>query len=83
MAEALGDSRRRPDRPAIAPPALPAFLTVHDPDDRPVYFRFYDPRVLRPFLDASTRKEVAELFGPCQALGVAAPEPGAALLLIR
>jgi hypothetical protein len=58
------------------------FLTVHDPDDRPVYFRFYDPRVLRPFLDASTRKEIAELLGPCQALGIAAPEPGTAVLLL-
>lgn len=58
------------------------FLTVHDPDHRPVYFRFYDPRVLRPFLEACDRKEIAELFGPCLALGVGAQEPGAALLLL-
>jgi hypothetical protein len=58
------------------------FLTVHDPDHRPVYFRFYDPRVLRPFLEACDRKEITEVFGPCQALGVGAPEPGAALLLL-
>lgn len=57
-------------------------LTVHDPDDRPVTFRFYDPRVLAPFLDACTRKEITAVFGPCQALGVAASEPGTALLLL-
>lgn len=58
------------------------FLTVHDPDHRPVYFRFYDPRVLRPFLDACDRKEITEFFGPCQALGVPSEEPGSALLLL-
>ncbi len=58
------------------------FLTVHDPDHRPVYFRFYDPRVLRPFLEACDRKEVDELFGPCLALGMPAAL-GEAMLLVR
>lgn len=58
------------------------FLTVHDPDHRPVCFRFYDPRVLRPFLEACDHKEVDELFGPCLALGMPAGL-GEAMLLVR
>jgi len=42
------------------------FLMVQLPDDRTVYFRFYDPRVLRAYLPTCTPAELAELFGPVE-----------------
>jgi len=43
------------------------FLTVHDPEGRPLYFRYYDPRVLRVYLPTCSADELKELFGPVQA----------------
>lgn len=43
---------------------LRRLLTVRDEDDRLLYFRFYDPRVLRVFVPTCTPEESAELFGP-------------------
>ncbi len=40
------------------------FLLVTDTRRRALYFRFYDPRVLGPFLAASTEGERALFFGP-------------------
>lgn len=40
------------------------FLLVETEDGRQLYFRFYDPRVLRSFLPSSTPREAVELFGP-------------------
>ncbi|MGZ8779617.1 MAG: DUF4123 domain-containing protein [Thermoanaerobaculia bacterium] len=34
------------------------------PDGRTVYFRFYDPRVLRVYLPTCTANELATIFGP-------------------
>jgi len=34
--------------------------------DKPVYFRFYDPRVLRDFLPGCTPEQTEEFFGPIQ-----------------
>jgi hypothetical protein len=39
-------------------------LTVKDEDDRWLYFRFYDPRVLRVIIPACTPEESANFFGP-------------------
>jgi len=39
------------------------FLMVYDLDDEPVYFRYYDPRVLRKFLPACNKDEKQDLFG--------------------
>ncbi|WP_343073672.1 DUF4123 domain-containing protein [Pyxidicoccus fallax] len=39
------------------------FLLVEDELGRSLYFRFYDPRVLRVFLDTCTPEHRAELFG--------------------
>lgn len=39
-------------------------LTVHDEAGKPMLFRFYDPRVLPVFLEASTPAEIDEVFGP-------------------
>jgi hypothetical protein len=40
------------------------FTMVYDPDGKPLYFRFYDPRVLRVFLPTCTAEEIEEFFGP-------------------
>lgn len=40
------------------------FLIVHDEAGKPLYFRFYDPRVLRVYLPTCSADEVATFFGP-------------------
>jgi hypothetical protein len=40
------------------------FLLVKDEEGRTLYFRFYDPRVLRVFLPTCTPEEAKEFFGP-------------------
>jgi hypothetical protein len=57
-------------------------LTVDDPDGTPLFFRYFDPRVLPPFLTACTRGEIQQLLGPCQALGVTGAEPGSATFFL-
>ena len=39
------------------------FLIVNDPDNNPMYFRFYDPRVLISFLPTSYPEELKQVFG--------------------
>lgn len=41
-----------------------SLLFVYGPDDEPLFFRFYDPRVLRVFLPTCNREELTHLFGP-------------------
>lgn len=43
---------------------LRRFLTVKDEEGKSLYFRFYDPRVLRVYLPTCTPEESAEFFGP-------------------
>lgn len=43
---------------------LRRFLMVRAPGGESVYFRFYDPRVLRAFLPVCTPEEVRAFFGP-------------------
>ena len=43
---------------------LRRFLEVKLPDGRAVYFRYYDPRVIRTYLQTCTAKEVSEFLGP-------------------
>ena len=43
---------------------LRRFLMVKLPDGRQVFFRYYDPRVLRTYLQTCTAAEVAAFFGP-------------------
>jgi len=52
---------------------LKRFLVVLDGTRREVLLRFYDPRTVAPFLDASTDDERRLFFGPIQRL--AAPTP--------
>jgi hypothetical protein len=40
------------------------FLLVRTEDGKELYFRFYDPRVLRVFLPTCTPQETAAFFGP-------------------
>ena len=42
------------------------FLMVELPDRKQVYFRFYDPRVLRLFLPTCNAEQIPLLFGPIQ-----------------
>ena len=42
------------------------FVMVQVPDGRSVYFRFYDPRVLRAYLPTCTPEELIAIFGPVQ-----------------
>jgi hypothetical protein len=39
-------------------------VQVYGPDLSPLYFRFYDPRVLRNFLPTCSAGQLAEFFGP-------------------
>lgn len=41
-----------------------SLLTVYDPDGKPLFFRFYDPRVLRTYLPTCNAEELASFFGP-------------------
>ena len=40
------------------------FLMVHDHTGKPLYFRYYDPRVLRTFLPTCNDEELQTIFGP-------------------
>ena len=40
------------------------FLIVYDPDGKPLYFRYYDPRVLRLYLPTCNDAELQTVFGP-------------------
>jgi pSer/pThr/pTyr-binding forkhead associated (FHA) protein len=42
------------------------FLEVKLPNGKQVYFRFYDPRVLRIFLPTCTPEDTTQFFGPVQ-----------------
>jgi hypothetical protein len=43
------------------------FLSVWDPDGKPLFFRYYDPRVLCIFLPTCNSGELRTLFGPVTA----------------
>jgi Domain of unknown function (DUF4123) len=51
-------------------------LLVKTEDNRQLYFRFYDPRVLRVFLPTCTSEEAHQFFGPvrCYLMEAEAPE---------
>jgi hypothetical protein len=40
------------------------FLMVYDPDGKLIYFRYYDPRVLRVYLPTCNAEEMKIVFGP-------------------
>ncbi|MDS4026632.1 MAG: DUF4123 domain-containing protein [Candidatus Contendobacter sp.] len=43
---------------------LRTFLKVYGPDLTPLYFRYYDPRVLRVYLPTCNELELRTIFGP-------------------
>jgi hypothetical protein len=43
---------------------LRSLLLVLDPEGKQMYFRFYDPRVLRVYLPTCTPEELQRVFGP-------------------
>jgi hypothetical protein len=59
-----------------------SLLTVHDPNGKPMLFRYYDPRVLRVFLPTCTSTELNAMFGPVQSYSME-DESGAAMLRFR
>ncbi|WP_295458296.1 DUF4123 domain-containing protein [uncultured Thiodictyon sp.] len=46
---------------------LRQFLSVWDPNGQPLFFRYYDPRVLRIYLPTCQADELHTLFGPVTA----------------
>ena len=40
------------------------FLMVYNPDGKLIYFRYYDPRVLRVYLPTCNTEEIEIVFGP-------------------
>ena len=43
---------------------LRTLLKVYGPDLKPLYFRYYDPRVLRAYLPTCNEREAHTIFGP-------------------
>jgi hypothetical protein len=58
------------------------FLMVYDETGKPLYFRFYDPRVLRIFLPTCDADQLQSLFGPILRY-VTEDEDGTGLLIFR
>ncbi len=48
---------------------LRRFLLVDGPTGEPWYFRFYDPRVMAKFLTTCDAPQLADIFGPADAIG--------------
>lgn len=68
---------------AICPAELAAmrrhfrtFLMVHSSEGKPLYFRYYDPRVLRTYLPTCNAEELGTLFGPVQSFVMESETPG-------
>ena len=59
------------------------FLTVKLPDGKQVYFRYYDPRVLRLFLPTCLPEETTQFFGPVKHFLMEAEAPNLALHFTR
>ncbi|MGC2831837.1 MAG: DUF4123 domain-containing protein [Candidatus Acidiferrum sp.] len=59
------------------------FLTVKLPDGTQVYFRYYDPRVLRLFLPTCLPEEITQFFGPVKHFLMEADDPATALHFTR
>src|SRR5712692_5681713 len=55
------------------------FLTVHDPDGKPLYFRYYDPRVLRAYLPTCNAEELKTMFGLIECFLLEDENPATAL----
>ena len=56
------------------------FLMVKTEDDQQLYFRFYDPRVVRIFLPTCDENQLREFFGPIEQFICEDEEPEFALV---
>jgi hypothetical protein len=54
---------------------------VRDPEGKNMYFRFYDPRVMRLYLPTCTAEELATVFGPVSGYLLEGQDPKALLKL--
>jgi len=59
---------------------LRQFLMARHPDGKQVYFRFYDPRVMRVFIPTCTPQECDEFFGPVKFYILEDDNPGILLV---
>ena len=59
------------------------FLLAALPDGKQVYFRFYDPRVLRVYLPTCTPEEIYRFFGPVWRFATEAEKPEDMLEFVR
>ena len=55
------------------------FLIVNTEDGKELYFRFYDPRVLRIFLPTCDAQQLEDFFGPVKKYSMESDEPEYAL----
>ena len=55
------------------------YLIVHNSEAQPLYFRYYDPRVLRVYLPACNPQELATIFGPVSSYLLEAEQPNTLL----
>jgi len=55
------------------------FLMVYDPDGKLIYFRYYDPRVLRVYLPTCNAEETKIVFGPISCYVLEDEDPSAFL----
>ena len=58
------------------------FLMVYDPDGKPLYFRYYDPRVLRIYLPTCNGEETQTVFGPVMTYFMEGEEDGCLLRFV-
>jgi len=61
---------------------LRALTLVHRSDGTPLYFRYYDPRVLRVFLPTCSPAQLRQMFGPVDAF-LCENEAGDAMSVFR
>lgn len=57
------------------------FLLVRNPDGKVVYFRYYDPRVMRVYLPTCNATELATVFGPVCAYLMEDEDPATLLVM--
>jgi hypothetical protein len=58
---------------------LRTFLITHDEEGKPLYFHFFDPRVLRVYLPTCNAEEVSKVFGPVISYSLEGEESNTAL----
>jgi Domain of unknown function (DUF4123) len=56
------------------------FLMVETEEGKQLYFRFYDPRVLRTYLPTCDEKQLTEFFGPVRSFFCESEDPASAIV---